>query len=117
MGNTERSEYRAFHSIMFFFQKVFPQLGTFSAIKLMARVHPSLIYNEYLYFINESEWRSGPTKWIVTTWFFVKQILCTLAAVGAFATKLLVVGNKLTNPHYTVLYRLANAIALLDQCM
>lgn len=113
-----RSEYRAFHAIMFFFQKMLPQFSTFSAIKLMAKVHPSLIYNEYLYYVSESSWRGSKYGLIaVSIWFFSKQFFCALAALGAFATKLWAVSEKLTNPHYMLLYRLGNVLALMNQCM
>ncbi|CAE7597987.1 unnamed protein product [Symbiodinium sp. CCMP2456] len=43
----EQSEYKRYNAIGYFFQTLLPQASTFSAVKLMARVHPSLILNEY----------------------------------------------------------------------
>jgi len=113
-----RSEYKSFHAVVYFFQKLLPQFSTFSAIKLMAQVHPSLIYNEYLYFVNESSLRG--TRWgivFVSVFFFTKCSACALAAMGAFAIKLLAVSLKLMNPSYSVLYRLGSVAALMNQCM
>jgi len=113
-----RSEYKSFHAVVYFFQKLLPQFSTFSAIKLMAKVHPSLIYNEYLYFVNESSLRGSKSGLVlVSVYFFSKCAGCALAAIGAFAIKLLAVSLKLMNPSYSLLYRLGNVAALMNQCM
>mmetsp|Transcript_33928 Transcript_33928/g.106281 ORF Transcript_33928/g.106281 Transcript_33928/m.106281 type:complete len:656 (-) Transcript_33928:83-2050(-) len=112
------SEYKSFHAAMYFFQKLLPQFSTFSAIKLMAKVHPSLIYNEYLYFIYESRWRatwSGLAA--VTLWFLVKCVTCAMAALGAFTIKVITVGTKIVDPRNSVLNKVGTVAALLNQCM
>jgi len=112
------SEYRSFHALTYFFQKLLPQFGTFSAIKLMARVHPSLIYNEYLHFVSGSFLRGTVHgQVLVALYFAVKCLVCGLAAVGAFTIKLLAVSMKLMNPTYSFINRLGAVLSIMLQCM
>eukprot|EP00929_Paragymnodinium_shiwhaense_P011621 TRINITY_DN1175_c0_g3_i1.p1 TRINITY_DN1175_c0_g3~~TRINITY_DN1175_c0_g3_i1.p1 ORF type:complete len:828 (-),score=148.88 TRINITY_DN1175_c0_g3_i1:191-2674(-) len=114
----DSSEYRSFRSIMFIFQKLLPQFGTFSAIKLIAKVHPSLFYNEYLHYKSESVFRGS---WMgsasLTIMFTLRVVACGVAALAAFSIKLLAVGLKLVNPNYSIWMRVLNVFALLNQCM
>lgn len=114
----DTSEYRAFHCIVDFFKRVLPEFGNFSAIKLMATVHPSLVYRDYLQFVNTSTYRAtqlGLT--VVSVYFWLSRICYALAAFSAFSIKLLAVGLKLISPGHLLIYRLGNALALMNQCM
>lgn len=115
---TDKSEYRAFHAVVFVFQKLLPQFATFSAIKLVAKVHPALFFNEFLHYRSETSWRG---TWYGSTFIFsvflVKTFSCAIAAVAAFVVKLLAVGLRLINPQYYLIYRGACAIALMNQCV
>jgi len=111
-----KSEYRAFRAILYFFQKLLPQFSTFSAIKLLAQVHPALIYNEYLYFVSESSLRGTTCGYIFITLVFIfRQLLCALVGVSAFAIKSLFVSLMIISPQYSWAFRIANIIALMNQ--
>jgi len=121
------SEYRRFHYLSFFFRKLLPEAGTFSAVKLMAKVHPSLVYNEYLTWMNEPPFyyccpwlnlratRSGNV--VLTLMFLLVHAFCLIAALSAFAVKMLAVSLKTVNSSYSMLYRLGSILALLNQVM
>merc|ERR1711963_763700 len=101
-----------------FFQKLLPQFSTFSAIKLMAKVHPSLVYNEYVHSINESSLRATRCGQIlISAYFALTCSVCATAAVGAFTIKLLAVSAKLNSPVYSVANKLGAILALMLQCM
>ncbi|CAK9084396.1 unnamed protein product [Durusdinium trenchii] len=65
-----KSEYKRFNAVGYFFQKLLPQVSTFSAVKLLARVHPSLLSHEYRIWVSEclvrfSEvWTSEKYHWL-----------------------------------------------------
>lgn len=112
------SEYRTHRYKLYFFQHVLPQFGSFSAIRLMAIAHPSLIYNQYLHFVNESVCRGTNSGWvIVTMWYMLKTLFCVIVALGAFAIKMLAVCLKLLSPDFTLLSWSMSVIALMNQCM
>lgn len=118
-GNTE---YKCYMAILTCMQWTLPTLSTFSAIKLFARVHPSLLYQEYFEFLQESWCRShmGHSHAGVlasTVWFVTTRLLCAITAVSAYAVKLLAVGLKLVSPQYGIFIRGASVFALLAQSM
>jgi hypothetical protein len=115
---TDRSEYRAYRSIVFFFQRVLPQFSTFSAMKLMTRVHPSLLYHEFLNHTNETQWRATKLGRIVSaTLFLLQQFSFGAAALCALAIKVLTVGLKLVDPEVSWVFRICSLLALMVQCM
>lgn len=113
---TDESEYRRYHAINFFFQKMLPQASTFSAIKLMARVHPSLVYQEYVTWVSESKSARTTSGYFMTTvGFIMTRVVCAVAATAAFAVKVLAVSLKMMNSSYSVAFRLGSILALLNQ--
>ncbi|CAE6967673.1 dkgA [Symbiodinium sp. CCMP2592] len=96
----EQSEYKRYNAIGYFFQTLLPQASTFSAVKLMARVHPSLILNEYHDWVtsfSERGWcghRRNTIGWIMRA-----------------------VSFKVVNPDISWWYRLFSILATLNQIM
>jgi len=114
----DSSEFRAYRAANVFFKDLLPQFSTFSAIKFMARVHPSLLYNRYMYNIKESSWRGTHTGRIATIVVFVAEnLICVTVGVMAFGIKLLAVGLRLINPAYSWFFRICSVISLMVQCM
>jgi len=120
----EQSEYKRYNAIGYFFQTLLPQASTFSAVKLMARVHPSLILNEYHDWVtsfSERGWcghRRNTIGWIMLTMSFtIFHVLCATAAISAFSVKMLAVSFKVVNPDISWWYRLFSILATLNQIM
>jgi len=112
------SEYAAFTSISQLFQDTFPRMSTFSAISLMARVHPSLIYAEYQEAVTQSSLRqSWAGILLVSAWFYFTRALCAGAAVSAFAVKMVATTIRLFSPKYGRALRWLYVLALINQCM
>jgi len=121
------SEYRRFHYLSFLFQKLLPHAATFSAVKLMAKVHPSLIYSEYKAWLVEPPFyslcpwlnlratKSGTV--VLAVLFVLVHVFCLVAALSAFAVKMLAVSFKMVNSSYSLLYRMGSILALLNQVM
>eukprot|EP00930_Biecheleria_cincta_P068957 TRINITY_DN56774_c0_g1_i1.p1 TRINITY_DN56774_c0_g1~~TRINITY_DN56774_c0_g1_i1.p1 ORF type:complete len:731 (-),score=123.52 TRINITY_DN56774_c0_g1_i1:78-2270(-) len=115
---TDESEYKRYHAINIFFGKMLPQASTFSAIKLMARVHPSLVYQEYLEWVSESKEARTTSGYLMTTVAFIlTRAFCAAAATAAFAVKVLAVSLKMMNSSYSMAFRLGSVLALLNQVM
>lgn len=114
----DSSEFRAYRAANLFFKDLLPQFSTFSAIKFMARVHPSLLYNRYMYNIKESSWRGTYAGRIATIVLFaIENLICVTVGVMAFGIKLLAVGLRLINPAYSWSFRMCSVISLMIQCM
>jgi len=112
------SEYMAFFSLNSLFQVTLPYLATFSSIKLMGRVHPSLIYAECTDFVRESAYsRSRLGHAMVVGWFVLTRSLCGIIALGSFSVKMLAVGLQVANPDHGVVLPCMHIGALLNQCM
>ncbi|CAJ1380866.1 unnamed protein product [Effrenium voratum] len=118
----DKSEYKRYHALGSFFQRLLPQVSTFSAVKLLAHVHPSLIMHEYKIWI--SEWsemmlcghRRNTLGIIMLTFSFVLfNVCCAIASVCAFSVKMLAVSFKLVNPDVAVWLRVASILATLNQ--
>mmetsp|Transcript_94061 Transcript_94061/g.148716 ORF Transcript_94061/g.148716 Transcript_94061/m.148716 type:complete len:596 (-) Transcript_94061:80-1867(-) len=115
---TDRSEYRSYKAVMDYFQKILPQFSTFSAVKLMTKVHPSLLYHELLNYTKESSWRATRLGRISSaSVFLLIQFSFGAAALCALAIKILVVGLKLLDPNVAWIVRICNLLALMVQCM
>ncbi|CAE7333967.1 unnamed protein product [Symbiodinium pilosum] len=125
MACCEQSEYKRYNAIGYFFQTLLPQASTFSAVKLMARVHPSLIMNEYQDWVTSLSERGlmcGHRRntigyVMLTTSFIVFHAFCATAAVSAFSVKMLAVSFKVVNPDISWWYRLFSILATLNQVM
>lgn len=118
----EVSEYKRYHAIGYFFQRLLPQVSTFSAVKLLARVHPSLISHEFRLWLSESSekiWfahrRNTFGYAVLTITFVLFNICCATASVCAFSVKMLAVSFKLVNNDVSVWLRLASIVATLNQ--
>jgi len=84
----------------------------------MTRVHPTLLYNDFLNCMNESWWRTTRLGLIVTSVvFFTRQFSCAAAALCAFAIKILAVGLTLLNSDMSWLWRFSSLLSLMVQCM
>eukprot|EP00931_Biecheleriopsis_adriatica_P060836 TRINITY_DN36549_c0_g1_i1.p1 TRINITY_DN36549_c0_g1~~TRINITY_DN36549_c0_g1_i1.p1 ORF type:complete len:792 (-),score=153.68 TRINITY_DN36549_c0_g1_i1:184-2559(-) len=124
--STDTSEYKRYKAITVFFQTLLPQAATFSAIKLAARIHPSLLYPGYFTWINDppkicgrpiGHQRNKVGYAVLTLTWVITHVLCAMAALSAFAVKLLAVSLKMMNPEYSLLFRVGNIVALLIQVM
>merc|ERR1712130_1091221 len=93
------SEYKSYQAIVLLFKATLPNCGTFSAIKLFARVHPQVVYDDYLDSIRESGLRRTRIGIItITLWFITTRLACLVIAVCAFAIKATVVVMQLVAP-------------------
>ncbi|CAE7530505.1 unnamed protein product [Symbiodinium natans] len=124
MACCEQSEYKRYNAIGYFFQTLLPQASTFSAVKLMARVHPSLILNEYQDWVTSFSERGlcghrrNTIGYIMLTMsFIIFHAFCATAAVSAFSVKMLAVSFKVVNPDISWWYRLFSILATLNQIM
>ncbi|CAE7618966.1 unnamed protein product [Symbiodinium sp. CCMP2592] len=120
----EHSEYKRYNAVGYFFHTILPQASTFSAVKLMARVHPSLILNEYHDWVasfSERGWcghRRNIIGWIMlTTSFTIFHLLCASAAISAFSVKMLAVSFTVVKPNISWCYRVFCIFATLLQIM
>ena len=118
----DTSEYKRFHALGYCLQRLLPQVSTFSAVKLLARVHPSLISHEYRLWLAESSEkllfghrRNTCGYAVLTITFVLFNICCAAASVSAFSVKMLVVSFKLVNQDVSVWLRLASILATLNQ--
>jgi len=113
-----QKEYTAFKSLHGLLQTSLPQLSTFSALKLVGRVHPSLVYTEYLEYLAQHHGACYYTFGGVTFMFVLTRLAYGCVAVVAFAVKLLAVGYKLVHPRiFSPLLRWSQVVALLANCM
>jgi len=114
----DSSEYRSYRALSYAFQKLLPQFSNFSAIKLMARVHPALLYNEYISDVSDSVYGHHTMGLIyIHVCFIGKLVLSASLALGAFLVKLVVVGLNLVNPAYSSLFAVLGVAGLLNQCI
>merc|ERR1719424_338631 len=114
----DSSEYRSYKAVKVFFQRVLPQFSTFSALKLMIRVHPSILYTGIVDHINESAWRATRVGTIGSlVMFLLAQLLCAVAALCALAVKILAVGFVLLDTRMFWLLRFGSLLAFMVQCM
>lgn len=113
-----KNEYQAYRSMHELMNYLLPWLSTFSAMKLMAKVHPALIYSDYLDYIEEAKYcKSAMGQFLLSAWFALTRILCACLALCAFATKMLVVSFKLINPNFQWITRISGVVGLLNNCM
>lgn len=107
------SEFRSYEAVMELVRLTIPQMSTFSALKLIGRVHPALVYDEFQYFYSHHRF-----SWVASlTWFILSRLFLALTAVSAFAVKVLAVGFRFINPHILWTARWAAVVALLNNCM
>lgn len=84
----------------------------------MTRVHPALLYNGFMDNLNESAWRATLIGMVgSSTCFLVTQILCAVAALCAFAVKILAVGFALLDTEMCHVLRFLVCLSLMVQCM
>lgn len=118
------SEFGSYDAVMELVRLQIPQMSTFSALKLIGRVHPALVYNEFLHFYSHTRFGYTPLGQksrfafvAVLIWFVLSRLFLALTAVAAFAVKVLAVGFRFINPHISWTARFAPVIALLNNCM
>jgi len=110
-------EFNAFNAIIRAFQHYMPRLASFSALKMMNAVHPSLIYKEFADAVHETPCRWTTTGVVATAiWFVITRLLCWSLAVCAFAVKILEVALTLMDPNKHVVMRWASIVALMNNC-
>jgi hypothetical protein len=86
-------------------------------MKLMTKVHPSLLYQEFVNYTKESSWRATRLGRISSaSVFLLTQFSFGAAALCALAIKILV-GLKLLDSDLPWFFRLCNLLALMVQCM
>jgi hypothetical protein len=118
-GYCEQSEYRQYRNGVAFFQDSLPVLSTFSLLKFVSFVHPSLIATDYYDMLHQRSWLPGSTLGtvLVSIYFILTRLLMALLSVGAFAMKLLAVGLKLIDPTYNFSGCFIQTGLLMNQCM
>jgi len=121
-------EYRQYRAGLHFFRESLPALSTFSVLKSVAFVHPSLLASSYYEMLQErqcgcfkkccsSRVAEGFQTLLVTLFFVLTRMLVGAMAVAAFAMKLTAVGLKLTNPKYKFMGCFVSTALLMNQCM
>lgn len=114
----DSSEYRRYQALRIFFLRLLPQFSTFSVLKLMAKVHPTIIYNGFINNLNDSAWRSTRIGMVgSSTCFVLEQVLAAVAALCAFAVKILAVGFALLDTNLPWFLRYGSCLSLMVQCM
>jgi len=112
------SEFWSFDAVMELSRLTLPQLSTFSALKLMAAVHPVVLYNDFFEHVRDSAWAHTTAGFAaVATRFLLSRIFLATTAVCAFAVKLLAVGFKFIKRGCLWSSRWAAVLALLNNCM
>lgn len=114
------NEYVAYHSVIRLCQDTLPLCSTFSAMRLMIRVHPTLIYSEYIDTVHHITSKHRESSYVfcrLVAWFVLTRIIFFSAALMAFTVKLLAVGLKLVHPQYSTLVRMTNVVSFMMQCM
>lgn len=115
----DRSEYRQFRYATDLFEESLPILSTFSLLKMLRHVHPSLIAGDYSECMQQRSWLPGTTlgMLLTTVYFALTRLFLAVLAIGAFAMKLLAVGLKLIDPSYKFLEVFMQSFLLMNQCM
>lgn len=112
-------EYRRYRTAIHLFLDSLPVLSTFSLLKFVSFVHPSMIATHYFEHLQDrwflpNHWLGG----VLTTIYFVStRLILAAAAVAAFATKLLSVALKLVDPRYKFTTMFVETGLLMNQCM
>jgi len=91
-----------------------PTLATFSALKMMRFVHPALVAQQLINFLQE---HSKQHRAFYTLVFILTRLLCLVFGIIAFGHKLLDVGIQLMQPEGSALYTWMFTCAFLNQCM
>eukprot|EP00929_Paragymnodinium_shiwhaense_P079325 TRINITY_DN41292_c0_g1_i1.p1 TRINITY_DN41292_c0_g1~~TRINITY_DN41292_c0_g1_i1.p1 ORF type:complete len:648 (-),score=109.61 TRINITY_DN41292_c0_g1_i1:114-2057(-) len=112
------SEYTSWRSLVCLVHHTLPRFSTFSALRLMANVHPSLIYDDYIDALRDSPMRATwQGRLGVATWFATTRVLSLLTAMGAFAIKVTALGFKLLHPSTSWIVASFYLVSLMNQCM
>jgi len=91
--------YYAWSSVADLFQEQLPMLATFSAMKTLRYVHPSLVLEQFLDAIQENDWFGGVCHKVFSVLWFLAGRMCLMAfGVSAFAVKSAAVGLRITHP-------------------
>jgi len=118
IGDTPESRFWGYRAITKLCHDQLPDLSTFSAIKLMAKVHPGLIMADYSKFHMESNWKKYKIcRGLTTLLFIVSRLACLCLAVSAFAVKMVTVVFKLVDPNGNRWLAWMSVMALLNQAM
>jgi len=86
-------------------------------------VHPALVYSDYLDTLRETSLRRSRHGTVaITLWFILSRILCFLAALVAFALKVMAVGTKLVSAGgrgqtTLLLISFLYVLSLMNQCV
>jgi len=117
----DSKEYRSYQHGLKFFQESLPVLSTFSLLKFVSLVHPSMIATDFLDMQQERlmhrsvEQTAGQV--LTSVYFFTTRLLLAFLAVVSFATKLLAVCLKLIDPAYRFQVCFVETALLMNQCM
>jgi len=111
------SEYRVWREVTNLFSETLPVLSTFSLLKFVSFVHPSLIATHYLDLIHERYCLPDTVigTVLLSLYFIITRVLIAVLSVGAFAMKLLSVGLKLIDPKYGLAACFMHSALLMNQ--
>jgi len=91
-----------------------PTIATFSALKMMRLVHPALVTQQMVNFLQEHSEQLRPLYIVI---FILTRVLCLVFGVIAFALKLLDVGIQIMHPNGSSIFTLFVTCSFLNQCM
>lgn len=91
-----------------------PVVATFSALKMMRLVHPALVTQQMVNFLQEHSKQLRPLYILI---FILTRVVCLVFGVIVFALKLLDVGIQLMHPNGSSIFTLFATCAFLNQCM
>jgi hypothetical protein len=113
----DASEYRQYMAIYKLMQRRLPEFSTFSSLRLMHKVHPTLLYLELFNHMALSSCTTNLGRYISGVWFILYRILFGAMGLCALAVKILAVGLMLLNPVCSVIFKSCALVSLMVQCM
>jgi len=113
-----RSDYTAWASMSMLSLKTLPTLATFSALKMLRVVHPSLVYDHFVDAISDPFFGKSSLATAVQVLYFLSYTACfTMFGILAFAVKMIRVSAQFSDPHSGQLWCLFYVMAFLNQVM
>jgi len=123
VAKAHKSEYRAYRALESLFREIVPLMSTFSAIKLVYAIHPTLLYSQFVNSVEECGClrtylgQPGSVGAIQMVWFVFTRLVLGSIAVMAFGVKLIVISSKLVNPSYWWVRSWMEVLALMNNCI
>lgn len=117
LGICEKSEYRQYIAIYKLMQRRLPEFSTFSSLRLMHKVHPTLTYLELFNHMTLSSCTTKLGRYITGAWFIAYRSMFGAMGLCALAVKILAVGLMLLNPMCSILFKFCALLSLMVQCM